>query len=232
MQFLKRFLTFLSRTVDLYFLKPKFISELYLHAIKRHLIITGRTGSGKSVFLQSLVYQLQYLSHKRQQYSIILLDPHGDLAERIFAFRLNRLKPDRLIYIDPVRQKDKIPCINPFRQRVVDPTMVDLLSQQRAKTFAELTAEAGMSLQMETILRPCLAVLFSHGGCGLSDLQDFMNDQTNQKRIELGKKSSHPVYRNFFASAFQNKKYGATKLAVFTRLQHLQNNYSFYLTMN
>ena len=63
--------------------------------------------------------------------------------------------------------------------------MVDLLSQQRAKTFSELIPEAGMSLQMETLLKPCLAVLFSQGGCGLSDLQDFMNDATNQKRIEL-----------------------------------------------
>lgn len=232
MHLLKRFLKSVARTVNLYFLKPRYISELHLHAIKRHLIITGRTWSGKSVFLQSLLYQLQYLSHKRKQYSIILLDPHGDLAERVFAFRLNDLKPDRLIYIDPVWQKDKIPCINPFRQRVADPVMVDLLAQQRAKTFAELIPETGMSLQMETILKPCLAVLFSHWKCGLSDLQDFMNDQTNQKRIDHWKKAKHLVYRNFFANAFQNKKYGATKLAVFTRLQHLQNNYHFYQTMN
>ena len=66
----------------------------------------------------------------------------------------------------------------------------------------------------------------------MSDLQNFMNDETNQKRIELGKKVNHPVYRNFFINAFQNKKYSTTKLAIFTRLQHLQNNYSFYLTMN
>lgn len=110
--------------------------------------------------------------------------------------------------------------------------MVDLLSQQRAKTFAELLPEAGMSLQMETLLKPCLAVLFSHGWCGLSDLQDFMNDSTNQKRVELWKQATHPVYRSFFASAFENKKYSATKLAVYTRLQHLQNNYSFYRMMN
>lgn len=40
------------------------------------------------------------------------------------------------------------------------------------------------------------------------------------------------MYRNFFANAFQNKRYSATKLAVYTRLQHLQNNYSFYQMMN
>lgn len=161
MLILKRFLDAIAKAINLYFLRPVFISELYFQVIKRHLMITGRTGSGKSVLLQSLLYQLQYLSHGKEQYSIILLDPHGDLAERVFAFRLNGLKPDRLIYIDPIRQKDKIPCINPFRQRTTDPVMVDLLSQQRARTFAELTVEAGMSLQMETILKPCLTILFS-----------------------------------------------------------------------
>ncbi|WP_290835572.1 hypothetical protein [Flavobacterium sp.] len=115
----------------------------------------------------------------------MLLDPHGDLAERILAFRLNLLKPQRIVYIDSTWEKDSIPCINPFRKKVTNPIMVDLLSQQRAKTFGELIPEAGMSLQMETLLKPCLTILFSHGGCGLSDLQDFMNDSTNQKRVEL-----------------------------------------------
>jgi len=131
------------------------------------------------------LYKLQYLSHKKQSFSIILLDPHGDLAERVFAFRLNLLYPSRLVYIDPNWVKNKIPCINPFRKKVTSPQLVDLLSQQRAKTFAELIPEAGMSLQMETLLKPCLAVLFSHGECGLSDLQDFMDDATNEKRVAL-----------------------------------------------
>lgn len=150
----------------------------------------------------------------------------------MLAFRLNLLQPDRITYIDPMRVKGKIPCINPFWKKVADPILIDLLSQQFAKTFAELIPEAGMSLQMETLLKPCLSVLFSTGECGLTDLQDFMNDETNDKRIELGKKSKHLVYRKFFTLAFHNRKYAATKLAVYTRLQHLQNNYSFYQMMN
>lgn len=107
-----------------------------------------------------MLYELQYLSHEKQQFSIILIDPHGDLAERVLAFRLNQLKPERILYIDPQWEKDKIPCINSFWKKVTNPLMVDLLAQQRAKTFAELIPEAGMSLQMETLLKPCLAVLF------------------------------------------------------------------------
>lgn len=179
-----------------------------------------------------MFYILQYRSHRKQQYCLILLDPHGDLAEEIIQFRLNQIKPERVLYIDPQREKGKTPCINPFRQKIPDPVMIDLLSQQFAKTFSELISEAGMSLQMEALLKPCLAVLFEKGQCGLSDLQIFMDDSQNQYRVELGKQSSFPVYRQFFKNAFLNKKYSATKLAIYTRLQHLQNNYSFYHLMN
>ncbi|MGC4129271.1 MAG: hypothetical protein QM564_06860 [Bergeyella sp.] len=40
------------------------------------------------------------------------------------------------------------------------------------------------------------------------------------------------MYRKFFENAFKNKRYSATKLAIYTRLQHLQNNYIFYQMMN
>ena len=203
-----------------------------MESLRRHLLITGRTGSWKSVFLKSLFYTQQYQSHKKEQYGLILLDPHGDLAEEILKFRLNQLKPERIVYIDPHWEKGKIPCINPFRQRVSDPILIDLMSQQFAKTFSELISEAGLSLQMETILKPCLSVLLEQGACGLQDLQVFMDDTQNYKRVELWKQSSFSVYRQFFETAFLKKKYAPTKLAIYTRLQHLQNNYSFYHMMN
>ncbi len=203
-----------------------------LSALDRHLIITGRTGSGKTEFLKALFYQLQFRSHKKKQSSLILLDPHGDLAEQLFALRLNLLAPERIWYIDPTLSPNKIPCLNPFWHAVKDAAMVDILAQQWAKTFSELIPEAGMSLQMEAVLKPCLAVLFQKGNCGLSDLQDFMDDSTNAHWVALGKQAQHPVYSSFFEHAFMNKKYAPTKLAVYTRLQLLLNNQTFYRMMN
>lgn len=106
------------------------------------------------------------------------------------------------------------------------------MSQQFAKALSEMISEVGLSLQMETLLKPCLAVLFQKWECGLSDLQTFMDDSQNEKRVELGRQSENPAYRQFFQTAFLNGKYHATKLAVYTRIQNLQNNYSFYLMMN
>ena len=182
--------------------------------------------------LKSIFYKLQYLSHHKQQYALILLDPHGALAGELLKFSLNSPKPQRLVYIDPVWEEGKTPCINPFWQKITNPAFIDLLAGQFAKTFAELVADAALSLQMEAVLKPCLAVLLEHGEASLKDLQVFMNDSQNEYWVELGKKSSFGVYRQFFQTAFLNKKYAATKLAIYTRLQHLQNNYNFFYLMN
>ena len=201
-------------------------------ALNRHLLITGRTGSGKTLFLQTLFYQLQSNSHQKQQASMVLIDPHGDISEKLFSLRLNIENPSRLWYIDPQWNSEKVPCLNPFWSKVKDPILVDLLSQQWAKAFSELIPEAGMTLQMEAVLKPCLAVLFQTGECGLLDLQKFMDDSQNADWVARGRQSPHPVFRSFFEQAFLNKKYAPTKLAIYTRLQLLLNNYSFYQMMN
>lgn len=203
-----------------------------LTALYRHLIITGRTGSGKSQFLQTLFYQLQQQSHRKQETAMVFLDPHGDISEKLFSLNLNIQKPERLWYIDPQWDSKKVPCLNPFWEKIKNPILIDLLSQQWAKAFSELIPEAGLSLQMEVLLRPCLAVMFQQGGCGLFDLQIFMDDAQNEQWVTLGRKSTNPVFRNFFEQGFMNKKYAPTKLAIFTRLQMLLNNYSFYQMMN
>lgn len=203
-----------------------------ISALDRHLIITGRTGSGKTQFMQSLFYQLQEKTQLKQNASLILIDPHGDISSQLLSLRLNLKSLNRIWYIDPQWDRKKMPCLNPFWQKVKSPVLVDLLAQQWAKAFSELIPETGMSLQMETLLKPCLSVMFSRGGCGLMDLQEFMDDSVNTKWVELGMQSSNPVYRTFFEQAFLNKKYAITKLAIYTRLQHLMNNYSFYQMMN
>lgn len=220
----------IPRTSTLFF-RPEPV-PFPISALHRHLIITGKTGSGKSQFMLTLFYQLQFHSHKKKQHAQVFLDPHGDISEKLLSLRLNGQNYERLWYIDPSLSTKKIPCINPFWEKVESPVLTDLLAQQRAKAFAELIPEAGMSLQMEALLKPCLWVMFQKGSCGLFDLQIFMDDSQNQEWVALGRASKNPVFRNFFEQSFLNKKYAPTKLAIFTRLQLLLNNYTFYQMMN
>lgn len=226
-EFLKKWI---PRTSTLFF-RPEPV-PFPLSALHRHLIITGRTGSGKSQFMLTLFYQLQYHSNNKLQHAQVFLDPHGDISEKLLSLRLNGQNYERLWYIDPSLSSSKIPCINPFWEKITNPVLIDLLAQQWAKAFSELIPEVGMSLQMEALLKPCLWVMFQNGNCGLFDLQIFMDDSQNQDWVALGRASKNPVFRNFFEQSFLNKKYAPTKLAIYTRLQHLLNNYTFYQMMN
>ena len=64
---------------------------------QRHTYVLGKSGSGKSELLKLLVYG--YL-RKPGSATVVVIDPHGDLAEEIARFKEHR-KSDRLIYIDP-----------------------------------------------------------------------------------------------------------------------------------
>lgn len=78
---------FLKKLVGLY-VEPHIVG-VPITAMKKHTYISGRSGSGKSELMKLLFYHLQKLSQKSSQYSLILMDPHGDLTEEALGFHLN-----------------------------------------------------------------------------------------------------------------------------------------------
>jgi hypothetical protein len=68
---------------------------LKLNDRRRHLYIVGKTGAGKTNFLQRMILQDIYNGH-----GLAFLDPHGDAAEHI----IQRIPPERaedVIYFNP-----------------------------------------------------------------------------------------------------------------------------------
>ncbi len=61
----------------------------------RHLYIIGKTGVGKSTLIEHLIHQ--DLTHNR---GLALLDPHGDLVERVLAFAPSHRTNDIIVF-DP-----------------------------------------------------------------------------------------------------------------------------------
>src|SRR5512132_1552281 len=86
---------------------------------QRHTYVLGKSGSGKSELLKLLVYG--YL-RKPGSATVVVIDPHGDLAEEIARFKEHR-SSDRLIYIDPYLDGSggRMPTINPFALRDTGP---------------------------------------------------------------------------------------------------------------
>ena len=71
---------------------PFHISE---EALRRHLYVVGKTGTGKSSLLKSLFLQLI-----EEKGGVAIIDPHGDLAEELLDCLPPRLA-SRVVYFNP-----------------------------------------------------------------------------------------------------------------------------------
>src|SRR5512132_1412618 len=103
---------------------------------QRHTYVLGKSGSGKSELLKLLVYG--YL-RKPGSATVVVIDPHGDLAEEIARFKEHR-KNDRLIYIDPYLDGigGRMPTINPFELRDTGPQAIDIAAQSMLEAFKQI----------------------------------------------------------------------------------------------
>lgn len=211
-------------TVAIQFFSPM-PAHLSAGKLLRHCYIAAQNGSGKTELLKLMLYSLQKQSQSKRDKAIVLLDPHGDIAHETFAFHLNK-ETDRVLFIDPNLHDGYTPVLNPFYLTDRSLNAVDIYAQTLAKTFQELLPEAEMTLQMTSILIPCIATLLLREGSTLKDLQRFMQD--DQDLIALGKKSPFPAHREFFETAFEEKSYDYTKSGIYTRIQSLLNQSAFY----
>jgi energy-coupling factor transporter ATP-binding protein EcfA2 len=200
----------------------------------KHCYITGKSGSGKSELMKTMLYNIQKKSQRKRSASIVLLDPHGDLAEDVRAFHLNKDR-ERLLYVFPYLRAGKMPVINPLQLPTTasgtvmnDEDTINLISEELVKVFQELLHNTSLTNQMQALLMPCIASLLRKGDASLIDLQTFMDDDNNSHLVELGMQSPNPSHRYFFSKQFYNSSYKLTKSSIFTKIQSLLNSHTFY----
>ncbi len=181
-----------------------------------HTLSLGASGTGKSELIKTLLYN----DIQKSESSIVLLDPHGDLA-----FEVSRMikEKKRLIYIDLDICKDKIFTINPFDIKSKDESVISTMTQELLSAL-EVGLDIEWSNNMEAILEPCISTLLRKGDTDLYELQRFMEDSKNEDLVELGKKSPIKGHREFFYSYFKKEKFTVSKDAIAIKLQVLLNN--------
>lgn len=211
-------------------IKPFFFKRIAVHIpladIQKHVYVTGQTGTGKSELLKLLFYNIQQKTAKNRSSSLVLVEPHGDLAQEMRNFVLNKDK-ERLVYIEPYLKEGHTPIINPFDMKGLSEQTLDTYVQTLTNVFKELIPNAVLSLQMDALLKPCITVLLRRENGTLKDLQDFMDDNSNKALVEEGLKSPNPHHRDFFKNGFFKPTYKTTKASLYTKLQSLLNSYTF-----
>jgi hypothetical protein len=132
-----------------------------------HMYIIGKTGTGKSTLLERLM-----LSDIEAGRGLALVDPHGDLAERIAA-RIPERRKDDLVYLN-VPDRSQPYGYNPLK-RVV-PERRPLAGSGLLEVFQKMWPEA-WGVRMEHILRNALLALLDQPQATLPDVLKLLSDK-------------------------------------------------------
>lgn len=189
------------------------------HERKRHTYFVAGSGAGKSEMIKSLIYQ----DIKKQTSSILLIEPHGDLAEQVAQLVEDKT---RLVYIDPFLDPKKTPCLNPFEIHDRSEENITTVSQEITRAF-ESILEGEFTNNMKALLIPCISTLLRKGNSSLFDLQRFMDDDNNSDLVELGTKSPFAPHSDYFCNGFYKSNTTTSKNSIYTKLQILLNDYTF-----
>ena len=138
-----------------------------------HLYAIGRTGSGKSTLLETLA-----LGDIRAGRGFSLIDPHGDLAERLVA----QVPPERhsdLIYLDAPDSTQPY-GYNPLRK--VRKDKVPLAASGLLEALKKLWSNA-WGVRMEHVLRNALYALLEYGEATLPDVLSMLLDESFRKEV-------------------------------------------------
>ena len=179
------------------FARTNFRNEQRVFGIKQHdrlshMYIIGKTGVGKSTMIEMLARD-----DLRAGRGFALIDPHGDLVERIAA-TMPEEAHDRVTYLnapDPWQPFG----YNPLR-RVRD-DKIPLAVSGLLETLRKLWPDA-WGVRMEHVLRNCLYALLERDDSRLPDILQLFDDEKFRKGIV--RHIRNETVRHFWKQEFEN----------------------------
>lgn len=189
-------------TKDIIYLgRTDFHNELSPFGIKRedrfsHVYVIGKTGTGKSTLIERMA--LQDLEHGN---GFALIDPHGDLVERV----ANRIPPERLldvVYLDAADPTQPY-GYNPLRR--VRHDRIALAASGLMEVFAKMWPEA-WGVRMEHILRNVLMALLEQPQATMHDVLRIVSDKSYRKVIAATLQNE--TVRTFLLKEFERFTFG------------------------
>ena len=133
---------------------------------RAHIYVIGKTGTGKSTLLETLIGQDIGTGQ-----GVMLLDPHGDLAERVVACVPEHRRTD-LIYFDATDARQPI-GFNPLER--VHPDKRSLAAAGMLDAFKKLWADS-WGPRLEHLLRNALLCLMDQPQATLADVLRLLDD--------------------------------------------------------
>ena len=157
---------------------------------RNHMYVIGKTGTGKSMLLKTLV--LQDIATGE---GLALFDPHGDLAEEVVA-QVSSSRLRDLIYLN-VPDRSFIWHFNPFAD--VPPEKHALAAAGMVEVFKKLWPD-DWGPRLEHLLRNVVFTLLEAGDATFADIPRLLSDR--EYRSSLVGKVSNEMVREFWIKEF------------------------------
>ena len=183
---------------------------------RTHTYIVSTTETGKTELLKALC--LNYIQQPNYA-GVVVLDPGGDMAPQMARWS-DLIPTGQLVYIDPMLSKFNAPVINPFDAEHLSPADRMLLTDEIVLAIGALVEGkqgGSLSVNMETILYPCVRLLIDLPNTSLLDLIELMKD--DEQLLSAGCQSKDAV---FFQSEWKLQP-KVTKQSILSKLRNILN---------
>jgi CxxC-x17-CxxC domain-containing protein len=157
---------------------------------RRHMYLIGKTGMGKSTLLENMVVE-----DIRAGRGVVLVDPHGDLAEKIIEYIPSNRVND-VIYFNPADIEYPI-AFNVVEQ--VEPHLRHLVASGLIGVFQKLWADS-WGPRLEYILRNTILAILDYPGSTLLAVTRMLSDKQFRKKVI--EKIQDPVVKAFWVNEF------------------------------
>jgi hypothetical protein len=190
----------------------------------KHTYIIANQGYGKSQLITTLICR----DIERNDCSVVLLDPHGELAEDLFKIIKDK---ERLVYIDFYLDGSIMPTINLFDSVEYDnEDSIYSVTQLIMSVLKNISSEDKLTGMMENTVENCISVMLREGGGSFWELYRFLGGTGSKDWLRIGKNSPNPIEADYFNNQFE--KDTQTRDAVGRRLSKLIRDPKFSAFMN
>lgn len=160
-----------------------------------HTYVIGKTGSGKSTLLETFVRQ--DIAAGR---GLALLDPHGDLVERVVG-SIPKARRQDVIYFNVPNASNPL-GFNPLERTF--PFNPSLAASGMLEVFKKIWSDS-WGPRLEHVLRNALLALMDHPGTTLPDILRLIDDKSFRRKIAEQTGNEH--VRTFWLREYEGYSY-------------------------
>ncbi len=158
---------------------------------RRHMYVVGKTGMGKSTLLENMIVQ-----DVRRGEGLAVIDPHGDLVEKVLRFIPARRVND-VVYVNPADLEFPV-AFNVLES--ADPRRHHLVASGLIAVFKKIWSDF-WGPRLEYILRSTILALLAYGRATLLGVPRMYVDR--EFRAKVVARVTDPVVGTFWTEEFE-----------------------------